>query len=379
MFRVLFLLLTISFLDLLIPEGSPQRWLPIILQSVLLVLVISYIPKVFKRFNSNELSFAWALLFFTFFLFLSALFSQNISRLPISLYAICSFFPAFYYSRKGLIDFKFIKQFTVLFLILCLYRTFFGLIYRADALDEFFLKADNVGYQSMYLMLLIALFMRNQTHLAFFILAFILVILSFKRGAILIGAWIFISQYYSVYVSDKNIKRKNVLYALLVSPILFAGLFLFINKYWDMILFRFLSDEGGSGRDEFWTLIWQGWLDGDIWVRIFGFGFYQVPTYLSETYGMALYAHSDWLELLYDHGFIGVIIYALIFWRGLVIALKPQLNGSRVKGYLVTLIGVWLLKSIFSGVYITKDSIFLFLVLGVSIGMSYRMTRGQLN
>ncbi len=70
------------------------------------------------------------------------------------------------------------------------------------------------------------------------------------------------------------------------------------------------SGSFGSGRSIFWKHIWDGFWDGNILQLLFGNGTNSVPALLRKSYGMAIGAHSGWLDALYTFGLIGFCIYA---------------------------------------------------------------------
>lgn len=65
----------------------------------------------------------------------------------------------------------------------------------------------------------------------------------------------------------------------------------------------------GSGRSVFWKHVWDGFWSGNIFQIFFGNGTNSVPSLLKRTYGMAIAAHSGWLDALYTFGLFGFVIY----------------------------------------------------------------------
>jgi len=104
--------------------------------------------------------------------------------------------------------------------------------------------------------------------------------------------------------------NKNKL--ILVASAFIAVLIYGAIKYWNILIFRFVNNPSGSGRIYFYDWIYNGWLTGDWINHLFGFGLYQVIEYLGSVYSFPIYAHSDWLELLYDHGILGITVYSII-------------------------------------------------------------------
>ena len=81
-----------------------------------------------------------------------------------------------------------------------------------------------------------------------------------------------------------------------------------------------------------------------------------------------IYAHSDWLELLYDHGILGIVLYSFI-----CLTLITQKNNIKFYApdlywpYLMTMV-IFFIKSIYSGIYINKDSIVLIMTIAFILG-----------
>ncbi|HJT24741.1 MAG TPA: O-antigen ligase family protein, partial [bacterium] len=121
----------------------------------------------------------------------------------------------------------------------------------------------------------------------------------------------FLAYYFADWrVRGRSGKRlaQDLACALLILVLAAGGFFLFK----DHILSR-MSDVGGdkalgSGREIFYQIVLNHWLDFGVGHKIIGAGFYQVMPMLGLYYENAIPAHSDWLETLYDQGIIGVLI-----------------------------------------------------------------------
>jgi hypothetical protein len=162
-------------------------------------------------------------------------------------------------------------------------------------------------------------------------------------------------------------KRKIFLLAMIMLFLTFG-----ICRYWDILSYRFISDPRGSGRSEFYSAIFEGWQRADLQNLLFGFGFYEVPDYLERVHGATIYAHSDWLELLYDHGLFGVSIYLMLIGSTLSYIRSVKSVRPDLLPLFIMIMTFWILRSIVSGVYINKDSMILFALLGFLLGQVYR-------
>lgn len=92
-------------------------------------------------------------------------------------------------------------------------------------------------------------------------------------------------------------------------------LFYYISKYFDdkynlniyYRLFR-ITEDGGSGRDDIYQNVWQGFKDSTFLRQLFGHGMNT-----AGQVGGAGQAHNDFLEILYDYGIFALISVAVFY------------------------------------------------------------------
>lgn len=92
-------------------------------------------------------------------------------------------------------------------------------------------------------------------------------------------------------------------------------LFYYISKYFDdkynlniyYRLFR-IAEDGGSGRNDIYQNVWQGFLDSSFLQQLFGHGMNT-----AGQVGGAGQAHNDFLEILYDYGIFALIFVAVFY------------------------------------------------------------------
>ena len=70
----------------------------------------------------------------------------------------------------------------------------------------------------------------------------------------------------------------------------------------------------GSGRTIFWAIVVSDFFGQGPIHLMFGNGTDSVATLLDRTYGLAIGAHNGWLDILYTFGFLGLFLYARIFF-----------------------------------------------------------------
>ena len=369
---VLFLLIIVAVFDLFIEEHDENRFLALYTQGLILaVSFIFFIRTIFLE-EIKPTGFHYSLCAFIMMLIIYGIFSPYIDRLLVILYGMVPFYLFYYAAYKGHIDERYIQYLAIILLTIYSIETYLSIIDRSERLDEFYLRADNVGYKSMFLMLLFALKIKYQKNILFLSLAYILVLLSFKRGAMLIA-----TVSYLVIIIPILMNNKGLL--LRYNKKLWAGGFValatvgsLVVQYWDTLVYRFISDPTGSGRADIYALTFQGWANADIINKIVGFGFYSVPQYLGMTRGSEIHAHSDWVQLVYDHGMIGIAIYLFLFFSLIGYNRIIRYTAPEYRQIYLMIICIWLLKSFVSGVYISKLSIMMFIVLGIVLGTTFR-------
>ena len=136
----------------------------------------------------------------------------------------------------------------------------------------------------------------------------IVVLISFKRSIILGYAICLI-----VYLLNTDYKKylsKWYLQLLIIAAI-FGGYYL-IKDFSGTLVDRFLALESdqGSGRKIIYAQVLSGLSQSDFFHLTFGHGFKSVTSITLEN----VMAHNDVLELLYDFGIIGSVIYVLFLF-----------------------------------------------------------------
>ena len=113
----------------------------------------------------------------------------------------------------------------------------------------------------------------------------------------------------------KSLKSKDY---VILTFITFAGSTLLLAQYWEMLVERNAHDAEaggtyGSGREVFYMIVLNGWLNSNWVEQFFGHGFGSVHELLLREYGMAISSHNGFLDCIYIYGTVGVISYILIF------------------------------------------------------------------
>ena len=96
-----------------------------------------------------------------------------------------------------------------------------------------------------------------------------------------------------------------------------------------------IFQEQSSGRLEIWSDVKTLYANGNPIQKLFGFGYWSVSKYTVSGYS----AHSDYLEVLFDFGIIGFVIYILMIVALMYYAIKMYLDNSLYyKPFIVALI-----------------------------------------
>ncbi len=198
--------------------------------------------------------------------------------------------------------------------------------------------------------------------------ALVLTPLSLKRGAILAEAAVCLS----LIVAGSRLGRlrpflrKNGHWVAGI----FAIWFIVCMSRLEWLTERFsgLMDDGGSGRSQFYPLLFERWRQADLFHWFFGFGFWSTPAYLDRVWLDHIYAHSDVLEMLHDYGAIGVLSYGTIVVG--LLALCGCTWRRRDTGFVIAaaVFSHFLVTGLISGNVMFRETIYLMIPLGYVTG-----------
>ncbi len=137
-------------------------------------------------------------------------------------------------------------------------------------------------------------------------------ITALKRSGIIILSISVLLLYYNDFMYKKRLKAKTVIAAFLI---LIGVLVIYYSKS-DSISdinqrFSMLEEDGGSGREDIYKDVINRYASANFVQQIFGQGFNSVRGEGEDT-TMALSAHNDFLEVMYDFGLVGLFFYVLI-------------------------------------------------------------------
>ena len=172
----------------------------------------------------------------------------------------------------------------------------------------------STAYYSLFL-LPFALIVRNKyVKWALVLFIFASVLLSSKRG----GFIAFFGALIVYFYIDLKLKKTSSRWKSILGTIVAIGLVLFFMDDFvqqnDLTIFDRLanvSEDKGSGRDVVYEYTWEMIKSSGLVSLIFGHGFNTV--YHDSV--LELSAHTDTLEVIYDYGIVGCVLYLMFYVR----------------------------------------------------------------
>lgn len=272
--------------------------------AVNLIIAVVYINQL--NFTGIKASVVlWLVIAILNVLFLSS--NKTVDVIRVSLWPT-SFFSAYLLARnyKGTLD-----NLTKLFFIIFVFSLYF--FWQGKLLQSSFSGGMEAATNAIYCLVTIVPFLmflkKKWLRLVLLLIVFVSTVFSSKRGATIIMMIALIPTMNSVFSGMKNKRLKRTLIVVIGALIVFA-LFAVANTYVSgRLLDRFSSIEetGGSGRQMIWENTMDNFRTSSFSGQLFGHG----PRGVQQL-GMATAAHNDFLEVLYDYGILGLIVYLSI-------------------------------------------------------------------
>ena len=238
---------------------------------------------------------------------------KEVSSYRYLLYIYLSLLPiyVFYVSTvRGEFDQKKIQRWAILFLLFSFVNFVKQYLLSLDSIDgEGF--TNNMGYLFVGMIPLLVFFNNKQyTQYLLLTICMIMVILSMKRGAVLVASFSLIP--FVFYLWKYSTGSKRLVISLMIIAFVLGGVYFlqymiisndyFLQRIEDTI-------EGDSSlRNEIYENLWIYFTDhASLGERLLGGG-------ANHTLEVAEnYAHNDWLEILINQGVLGIIVY-IVYW-----------------------------------------------------------------
>ena len=249
-----------------------------------------------------------------------------------------SFFPIFsfyYFGSQGLINESWIRKISLLLLALAVFQYTYS--YQFFVINDEYGRTEmtnNYGYSFVALFPLICFWKKKPLmQLIYMTIVLIYIVMSIKRGAILIGA--ICSLYFLISILRNSKKLEKVIIVVGLGVLLYVGLPILSNfianseRFQQRILQTLEGDS--SNRDVLYSRALNHiFNETNLFEFLFGTGADSSIQVISN------YAHNDWLEIGINQGFVGVIFYMLYF----ISFFKLWQNKKKNIGYLNSVIGL---------------------------------------
>ena len=274
----------------------------------------------------------------------------------------------FLYAYTGRLNQKALYVYFVIMCFLSLQNYFF---FIGESEISSFIGTNNFGYDMAVLIPMTILFWDKKLLMYFLAFAlFIMTLASGKRGAMLIGIMFLLCMFWYQRKEDNlggsKISFKNVvLIGGGIYVVYRVVLFLLSNSA--VFVKRLIETQEGSssGRDVIYRSIWEGYIDSDFFGLFFGNGIF------TTIYKVGNYAHNDYLEILYDTGFIGAVLMILIYASVLKVFKSTALSFNYKCVCLCVTLYLFVRSAISMCIY-ELSSVSVFIMLGLVLGIDMR-------
>lgn len=286
-------------------------------------------------------------------------------------FAFVGFFLVYYLTRNSMLDEKVFMMFFFVIIIIHGVLSYINIGYRLEG-HRGLTIADNIGYTLVTLFSGVMLFTKKKS--AFFITVFIVAtgtLISGKRGAILVLFLSAIPLIRYVFTSYTRSGFRKIFIIFLVIIACSVALYMF-GDYFNASFGRFdkLQEDGGSGRNDMYLLYLNNFWNSDTPYIIFGHGLYGSLWATGHRYAFVhLLAHNDWLQLLFDFGIIGAVLYLLMFVS--IFRTIRRHRHAKDDNYYMLVIAfiVWGVKSMLSSTFLmTPNTIYLYMTVAYALG-----------
>lgn len=223
-------------------------------------------------------------------------------------------------------------------------------------------QTSNLGYPIVSLMPLTVFFWKKKTVFWFLVLfIFIMSLVSVKRGAILCSGVFILIIVFSYLREQRKIKFKTIVALCIV-----GGLVLYIGSQFlnnsEFLQQRLLDTLEGntSSRDYIYKNIINSWSYSGIFHQVFGNG----PI---ATTKLGILAHNDWLEVLYDFGLVGLMLYVLFIFGIYFFWVRKKNIPVQCKCAFFMVFAYYVLRSTFSMSFYVLDTVLVMFAFGYFI------------
>jgi hypothetical protein len=203
------------------------------------------------------------------------------------------------------------------------------------------------------------------------------IVLTMKRGAfiaLLLALLVYGITYAYIHRKERGIQRVAIIAtgtAALLGALVMSHAGDIADRWSDLDN----PNIAGSGREVFWQIIAQHWLDAGLVTKLIGFGPHSTYDYTGLMWFAEVPAHNDWLNLLHEFGIVGVLAFAGVCWA--LGSSVPRLirDCPHVAPAYCASLAVGFCMTLFDLFSYTTDTAWFSLIVAVSLGLSARAHR----
>ena len=203
----------------------------------------------------------------------------------------------------------------ILFIITSILTIYVLFFYFNKGFVSYQMTTDTSFFLIVYLPFLMLYNKKRFIKIVIVFLFIIVCVLSLKRS-IVVGLFVFFVFFIALSIKKETTHRW---YFWLIPVLVIIVAFVLKNSIGEVLALRFseTAETGGNGRIEIYTNIIHHYIDSNFTEQIFGHG-YRSVRYINN----GLLAHNDFLQLLYDGGVLGVLLYMALWFFFIRIAIK---------------------------------------------------------
>lgn len=334
---------------------------------VLLIMAYSVLKSKCTKFPFYK-NLIWMSAFVMFYLGINVIFPSENFFLANYVKLITNFMVLlfFLHQEKSENDWLF-RIYIISFIVQSVWKIIMGQVFSFETLGA----GDTASIGLIFIIPLILIYFKKIAAVCLLMVCLLFIILSLRRTCII--AFCLIIPYLWKYFRGKLNK-----YFISFSILLFAIILFYV---WDLVgeslIYRIdemiygneTTGSRGSGRDGFWTMLLEDFLEGN--GMIFGYGVGSIADfYYSEGLDYLPHAHNDFLEIGYTFGLIGLFVWIVFLWK-LYLYSRSRLLSFDNKIILRISLVSYLFVGFFSGCLLRAE----FIPLGIAISNTLNLKK----
>lgn len=256
-----------------------------------------------------------------------------------------------------------------IFCLLCITRQYMNLYSLANQIGT-----ENshiaVSYFPLFILPILLLSKSKIVKYASVIITTIIIISAIKRGGLIaLGSSLVVYMAIKQYVSGRSKIKQFVILAVFL--LVMGGVIYQLSKSEDNnVIERIMNiqEDGGSGRDVIWEDTYNNIQNRDLVSRLIGDGYRSAQT-------VSIYhlpAHNDILEIWYDFGGIGLILYGIAFLSLVGYTIRLLKRKSQYAPHLAMIMTYYFIFSMASIVILYPWLALVMMSIGIVVGLAER-------